>query len=451
MDARAGNSAFTSRHTLRIRGLLAGLFVAAMTVSAYGAQERSISSVEREFTSAGRFDAAGSLQEYVTFALRNNPGLRASFYEWKAELSRSGEASSLPDPVLSFGYFVENVETRVGPQVYRLSLKQTFPWFGTLSSRKEIVLKSARVSYNRFLAAKALVILEVKNAWLDYYLLGRKIEIVNEEIELLENWESVARTRYSSSSASYRELIMAEIELASTRERLRALERKVAPAAERIRAALDLPGSEEIPFPGEVGDDGLPAEKEAIGEIVLKNNPGLLAAGQMVEKERAAIRLAGKGYYPMFTLGIDYINVDDALDPLSFESGKDPWGLSLSMNLPLWFSKTSSRKASAEARLEMNIYEKRKSERDLLARTDKVISEFLEAGDRIRFLGVEMVPRTEQLLTATWSAYQSGKADFLELVQAQRQLIRFRLEYEEGVVTRARKIAELRFLAGSDV
>ena len=59
-------------------------------------------------------DAA--LEDYVRIAMENNPGVEAARQSWMAAYRRLDQVTALPDPRLTIGYFLESVETRVGPQ-----------------------------------------------------------------------------------------------------------------------------------------------------------------------------------------------------------------------------------------------------------------------------------------------------------------------------------------------
>lgn len=50
---------------------------------------------------------------------------------------RVPQVRALPDPRLSFGFFINEVETRVGPQRAKIGLQQTFPWIGKLQDRHD--------------------------------------------------------------------------------------------------------------------------------------------------------------------------------------------------------------------------------------------------------------------------------------------------------------------------
>ena len=69
--------------------------------------------------------AQDMLEEYLHTAAVNNPGLKAKFNEYLAALEQIPQAGSIPDPQLAFGYFIQPVETRNGPQRLAVSFSQT--------------------------------------------------------------------------------------------------------------------------------------------------------------------------------------------------------------------------------------------------------------------------------------------------------------------------------------
>ncbi|MEE8577829.1 MAG: TolC family protein, partial [candidate division Zixibacteria bacterium] len=136
-----------------------------------------------------------SLESYLEYAASQNPALRAAFYEWKATLRHVSVVKALPDPQLSFSHFLESVETRVGPQDYKLSLRQAIPWFGTLGARGDIASRDAEAAFYRLEAVKQELLYRVKTAYIDYYLLGKQISIAAENMELLKSLEVTLTAR----------------------------------------------------------------------------------------------------------------------------------------------------------------------------------------------------------------------------------------------------------------
>lgn len=122
----------------------------------------------------------------MAYAALNNPGLEAAFNPGKAALEMVLPARTLPDPHFTFGYFIEQVETRVGPEDYTIGISQTFPWFGKLKLRGEAALEGANAAQQQYENAKLKVFDEVKQAYFELYYLGRAIGITDENMHLLE-------------------------------------------------------------------------------------------------------------------------------------------------------------------------------------------------------------------------------------------------------------------------
>ena len=414
------------------------------------ADER-VKAIETGFAPNHLKNPGNTLEDYLAYAALNNPGLRAAFYQWKSQLEGIPAVSSLSNPVFSYGYFIENVETRVGPQNQRFSLKQKFPWFGTLGAKRDIASESAARSYQRFLSKKLALSLEIKETYYDYYLLGREIEITDASRVLLEYWESVARTRYKASMHPHHDLIRIQVEMGILEERLSSLKDRKKIFSARLKASLDLPDSTIIPVPDRLIRAAPPLEIETIKREIAANNPDLNADVHLIEREKANFDLARKESYPGFTFGIDYIETGDAIDPYMIDSGKDPWGVSFGIDLPIWFGKNSGRRKEVLARMEMVRYDFKNRKNNLLALAEKTLVEYRDAGRKIDLYGNDLITKTEQLLNVTFSSYQAGETDFLNVISVQRRLLDLQAEFEKARVTEAKKLAELELLTGREL
>jgi hypothetical protein len=105
---------------------------------------------------------ASGLNNYLAYAALANPQLEAAFNRWKAALEMVTQAHTLPDPRFNYGYFIQEVETRVGPQEQRPGLSQMFPWFGKLKLRSEAAREGTNAALQQYEAAKLKLFDEVK-------------------------------------------------------------------------------------------------------------------------------------------------------------------------------------------------------------------------------------------------------------------------------------------------
>jgi outer membrane protein TolC len=107
-------------------------------------------------------DENSGLSDYLAYAALNNPGLEAAFNRFKAALDRVPQVKSLPDPRFTYKYFIEEVETRVGPQRQGFEISQVFPWFGKLDLRGDVAGQAAQAARERYEAVKLKLFFEEK-------------------------------------------------------------------------------------------------------------------------------------------------------------------------------------------------------------------------------------------------------------------------------------------------
>jgi len=407
---------------------------------------------ERDLANAeirnGEFNTNGDLDDYLVFASLNNPGLKAAFYVWQAELKKEGIVDALPDPQISYAYFIENVETRVGPQKQKIGIKQSIPWFGTLGAKGDIAFEASNIAYQKYQKTKLELFYKVKAAFYDYWLLGREIQLTKENMELLLFWESVARTKYKVAQQKHHDVIKAQVELGKLENNLKTLENMIHPISARLRSALNLPDSILLPIPKLIEADETDIDKSKMIADVLDYNPDLKAFEHLIEKERAGVRLANKSWRPNFSFGLDYIETGEALNRSLDESGKDPLIVSFNVSLPIWFGKNKSKQDEAKARYKSAQYRLEDSQNKLIELTEKLVFEYDDALRKIRLYRGGLIPKGEESLNATFAAYQAGNADFLNVLDSQRQLLNFQLMLDRATRNQAVKKAELEVITG---
>ncbi len=396
------------------------------------------------------FSDVSGLDGYLAYAALHNPGLRAAYYNWIAQLKKAGYVGALPDPQLSYSNFIENVETRVGPQQQRIGLRQLFPWFGTLGSRKDIALEGANTAYQRYRSKKLALFYRVSKTYFEYYYLGRQIQLTGDNIQLLTFWESVARAKYKAALRQYPDVLKAQVELGMLQDMLETLNARKEPVAARLRSALNLPSETPIPLPTSIPLTETPMNREEALKLASDNNPAITALFHQVERQLAAERLAGKASYPNFTLGVDYIETGEAVNPALSESGKDPWVVSVGVNLPIWLGKNKAKRNEAKARLQKARYALSDKQNNVVEITEQALFRYDDALRKIRLYRDGLVPKAHQSLNAESTAYEAGETDFLNVLDAQRLLLDFELKLDLAVTELASARAELEMLTGQD-
>ncbi len=391
------------------------------------------------------------LADYLSYAALNNPGLKASFYRWKEALEKITQSRSLPDPRFNYAYFIDEVETRVGAQQQKFGLSQTFPWFGKLKLKGNAALEAANAEKEQYEKTKLTLFYLVKSAYYEYYYLGRAVAITKEHINLLVNLESVARTRFKTGYASHAAVIQAQVEVGKLDDRLRALESLQWPIVAKLNAALNRPSDASLPWPKTIPyDNPVFTDKEAL-EWLAERNPDLKRLDFLAEKEQFAIGVARKTYYPDITIGVDYVDTDEALMQGTPDSGKDPVIAKASVNLPIWHGKY--RAAEKEARFRHVAVQQQRvdTENQLEADLKLALYHFRDAERKIDLYRDTLVPMADQSLKVAQQGFEGGKVSFISLIDAERLLLEFQLAYERALADRATRLSEIETLVNKDL
>ncbi len=389
-----------------------------------------------------------ALSDYLTYAALNNPGLESQFAGWKAALEKVPQADALPDPRLTYAYFVNEVETRVGPQIQKIGLSQMLPWFGVLDLRGDAASEAAVSAFEKFQAAKLRLNYTVKRAYYEFYYLHRAITITRDNIELIKHLEGVARSRLRT-GGSQAGPIRAQVELGKLDDRLRSLMDMREPVAARLNAALNRPLDALLPWPTNAPLSGAQIHEAEIRMRMRDANPELKALDAGVRKEELSIALAKRAGYPNLMLGIDYVDTDEALMPGTPDSGKDPLMAMVGVEIPLWRGKYRAMVKEAEHRRDAARLAREDKQIDLDYQLTTAFYRFRDAGRKVNLYGDTLIPQAEQSLTVTEEAYRAGNEDFLVLVDAERLLLEFRLALERALVDREIALAEIDMLVNA--
>ncbi len=396
-------------------------------------------------------DASG-IEDYIKVGLKKNPGLRAAFYKWKSSFKKISKEFSLPDPQFTFTEYIESVETRVGPQERVFSVSQKIPLPDKLWIRKSKAFKASEVEYYNFEKMRIDLIYKITDAYYEYAYLSKAVLLMEENIKLLKNFESVAQSKYKSGLVQNQDLLKVQVEQGKLENDLLSLQDLKSPLVARLIALLNLPKMTILPWPKESLEDIVMQDKyneiDDLYEILKENNPEIQAISQQVEKSKDALKLAKREFFPDLTVGFTQIDTGDAINSSLADSGKDAQMVMFSVNVPLWINRLNAgvQEAKASVKASENLLENKKNE--LLSQLALVHYKVRDALRQSQLYKDALLPKATQSLNATQSGYEGGKVDFLSLIDAQRVLLNFQLAYYRHNANFHQRLSELQSLLG---
>jgi outer membrane protein TolC len=398
---------------------------------------------------AVKLSASSGLNTYLAYAAQNNPGLEAAFNRWKAAVERIPQVQALPDPRLTYRYYIRQVETRVGPMRQGFGLSQTFPWLGKLQLRGDVAFELAQAQRQRFEAARLKLFYEVTDAYCEYYYLWRSIAIVQDNLQLVQYMEKVARTRYRASAGTHPDVIRAQVEIGKLEDRLKSLQHLRKPVMARLNAALNQPASTELPWAKSIPQGRILFSDEQVLAWMDKFNPELKAIDAELAAARYSTALAKKEYFPDITLGVDYTDVGKSTGGRHpSDDGNDAVAVTASINLPIWYDKLASGVREARHRQLATTLSRHQRANDLAWTLKLVLYRLHDAQRKVNLYRNTLVPKATEAVKTSETAFRAGKASFTDLIDAQRLLLAFELAVERSAADRAQRLAEVEMLVG---
>lgn len=278
-----------------------------------------------------------TLKEYLQVAADNNPGLKAEYLLFESHMERIPQVGSLPEPQVSFGFFLSAVETRVGPQRFNVSLVQRFPWFGTLEAKKSAVAATAQAKFQVFLNARNQLFLQIALAYYELFEIERTEEIQNENIVLLESFRTLALKKLEHGKSKLVDVLRLDIMLEEAKTELAIVKQKKRPVQIKFNSLLNRPALAPVSIP-----DSLLVPTIVQGyrkDSMVMDHPQLKAIDYRIQSFVDQEQLAQKQSLPSFTAGITYINVGQRSDATPLQNGKDAMMPMVGMTLPIFKKK----------------------------------------------------------------------------------------------------------------
>ena len=390
------------------------------------------------------------LSELIQEALHQNPQIQAVMNGWKAALKIIPQAKSLPDPMLSYSYFGQSIETRLGPQRNKVSISQKFPYFGKLSIKGEIARKSALVLEERYNAVKLNIVLKVRNAFFSLFWFDRAIRISQEEKEVLQRLAKIAEIKYETGKVNQQDVLKAQLEISKVLDKILNLNQGRKAITAELNSLLNRPPGSYL---GEVEEFELPDLKvglEKLYEWAKEMRPEMRQAQRFIEKNEESLKLAKKNYFPDFKIMFDYIDIRGGTTT-NPEDGRNSWMASIGINLPIWRKKLRASEAEAAIKVEASRKSYKDVENETLSLVNELFFEVKTASEEVNLYEYSLMPQAEQSLKASEIGYLTGKVDFLNLLDAERMVLLIKIGYFKTIADLGKSLAQLERVVGKDI
>jgi|GEM_PF-2951112 len=403
------------------------------------------------YNSYGKADGI-TLSQLIYFALSNNPELISMQYKVDAEVARSNEFTSLPDPMFEFElYDITTDFKRISD--YDFFLSQTFPYPGKLDLSRKSALNTSQIYMEEHHETEVKMINMVKNNFYDLYILNQKLQINKENQLVMKNFVTATESKYSVGKGMQQEVFKAQIELSKlmNEEFVLTQERKNIYSELTTLTKVTINENTRVSFANIDVDyllnhnsfDTENISENKLLDYALEHRADLKTLQSKITLNRTDLEISKLSRMPDFTLRLGY-KIYPYMDRNTFD-------VMVGINIPFapWSSgkyDAAIQKSEIDIKMTTSDYEAKKNE--IKNEVQKAFNTLQSGRETMRYYYTVLIPQSENSLRASQNAYESDLTAFLDVLDAYRMYQQAKLMFYDSMKIYLMTITELEKAAG---
>ena len=375
---------------------------------------------------------------------RENPEIAAARARWEAARKVATQAGTPDKPRLDIERMYAPADRNVltGAAERNIAITQETPFPTTLYLRRKKADQEAQAAEQSYYAKVREMSAKAEQTYAMLFLARRSVDIFNENVDIMRRFSTVAESKYASGHSSQLDVLKAQTELTRMLNMALTADQERQTDEAMLDALLNRQADVPLGEPADPNPGILDLKLDQLEAQALSGRPELREAALQARRAGTDLALARSEFLPDLMLQYRYRN-----DPTMGNSNDAILGLSI----PLWFWKPAAMVSQAKA-------EKAMAEADLQAMRVGTSADLKTAWVRAQttkrlaeIYTTTLLPQAQEALKVAESGYQTGSTGFLDLLDAQRSLLNYRLEYYQDLAEYEQRLAELERVVGREL
>ncbi|MDR4493156.1 MAG: TolC family protein [Nitrospirales bacterium] len=386
------------------------------------------------------------LAPLVQEAIDRNPEIAATREQVQVLNARVPQVRTLDDPEVKIQLWntPESLNvTKTDSTIYGIA--QRFPVPGLLSQQEEMAVREAQQAEQRLAAKVQEIIASVTVAYYELFYAHTALDIHHEQVNLLRQFFQIANAKFKVGKGTQVDVLRAQVELSKLFMHLPILEQRRETARAHLNTLLDRAPLASLGTPEAPKADPVTFSLDRLQEDALRIRPELQEAGWAVAQFQSATKLAKLRYFPQLRVELQRWQ--------NFQAD-DGFGGNVTLNIPFSFwTKPKYDAGVREAAAHVAAAQARKKTLENLTRFQikDLVSQIQATQQVLALFTTTVLPQAKHTLKAAHAGYRTDRTDFLDLIDAERALISYQLEYFRALVDREHQIAQLQRVVGKEL
>lgn len=400
------------------------------------------------FNTAYADNSSLSLGTIIEEALKNNPQINAAKGRYDAAKARVTLLRTLSDPKFEYEYDkitadMDAVMNGKTAPMRTFAISQEIPFPTKLFTRKQAAQKEANSFEQEYKEIERKIIKEVKDAFFQLFLISKKILVTEENLALLSQFVEVANKKYEVGKANQGDVLRAQVEYSKLSNELVLLDQEKQISQAMLNFLLNRPQNSPMEINEAKDNKDFSIDEKKVLELTKENRPELKSFKEMLQKSKIEYSLAKQEFLPDFML--KYKREER-------NGGLGEWAGMVGMTIPLWFfEKQNSFVKEAKANVDVAKAEYKSVEAGALFEVKSTYAKFEAAKKLVKIYETGVLPQAKASLETASRAYSADKIDLLQLLDSERTLRDFQIEYFESLANLEIALADLERAVGTDL
>jgi len=394
------------------------------------------------------------LDSLIFHAIRVSPKIKLLRSKMEVSSSKIEHGTNLPDPMLTFGLvnmptnsFSFTQEPMTGKVI---GITQAFPFPGGLGVKSNVIAMDTLIVEQEIEDFKNEIRKDVTTLYYELQLVREEKILAAESKALLNQISDVVKSKYEVSQASLQNMIQVEVQITRVQDRIESLIGKENATLAELNAFLLREENSAIDTDEIIPVSGDKYSSTALIKTANEYRPFLRGIQLSEQKSKLMENAADYSYYPNFQVGLQYTQRD--YSSVTGQNWNDFLSVVVGITLPLGYGGGYSSKVE-EAQYLQSFYREQYSSsvQSLNQSFGKIVAKLHELQIREKLISETLLPQTEQALQASLADYQVGRVDFVNVINAESDILKIKTDLIKIRTEYSKNVAQLEFLVGTEI
>ncbi len=369
-----------------------------------------------------------NLNSLINEALANNPRLKAANSQTLAEQTKINQVSAWEPPQVGISFYQTPIQSFPNPIKDGMEtdyfIQQMIPFPGKLGNMEKSAENNAAMYGQQYKELEREIIREVKSDYYELFYVQKKIDINKENQILFQQLANITAKQYEVGTGKQADMLRAQTELSSLINDGVNLNKEKRNVETMLNTTLNRPADGTFSEIDSIQDSIPQWNFNQLSTLAFENRPELKAMQYNIKMNEAELAASKLEYYPDLMVQLMYKNMTGTTN--------DFWSTMVGVSIPLAFwsgDKFTGKVEENKINISTAEVQYNASKNMVASQVQDALVKIESDKNLIDLYKNTVIPQAQQTLQSTLAEYQTGKTEFLMVIDAYKMVLMAKQDY----------------------